>query len=56
MVGNICALTLHDKNHPSCQTILKNERNNGRPKLFWRDYTLENKKNAIPNVYHINHR
>ena len=57
MVGNICALTLHDRSHPACDLMKRNERKYVLPRLFFPDnYKPENNKDVITNVYHLNHR
>lgn len=57
MVGNICALTLHDKGHPACKVMQLIGRSFGFPRLFFTDnYKPENHYDAITNVYHVNHR
>ena len=56
MIGNICALSLHDKTHPACRAMKALERFT-LPRLFFPDnYKPESLKDVITNVYHINHR
>jgi hypothetical protein len=57
MVGNICALTLHEKKHPACRAMMMLERSLTLPRIFFPDnYKPESLKDVITNVYHINHR